>query len=400
MEQPPIRLGIFVTHPIQYFAPVWRLLAANENFQLSVYFFSDHSVRGGVDPEFGVNVAWDIPLLDGYAHTFLERSADLSKPWSVALPNAREILTRDRLDVVLVHGYTHRFEHNVVKAARKSGVATVIRGEFSDSRPPRGWSAIRNLMRDTFLKRFYRKIDSFCYMGQLGKQHLERLGIPGDRMFFAPYSVDTALFERQKQQFQRVQVRADLGIPADATVLLFSGKLVPRKAPLLLVEAVRRLGNPESIFLVLVGEGEQRAEVEAAARAALGSRFLMPGFVNQSGIGRYYAAADVLVLPSLFDTWGLVVNEAMQFGLPVVVSDRVGCAPDLLVEGTTGYTFSSSDAASLAKRLNLLIEDPERIRSMGQHASRHVERYSASAAAAGIRLAVLDAFRHEDTSCR
>lgn len=399
MEHPPIRLGIFVTHPIQYFAPVWRLLAASPGLHVSVYFFSDHSVRGGVDPEFGVKVAWDVPLLEGYAHTFLDRSADLSKPWSVSLPNADDILARNRLDVVLVHGYTHRFEHQVVKAARNSGVATVIRGEFSDSRPPRGRSAIRNLLRDTFLRRFYRKIDAFCYMGQLGKQHLERLGIPAERMFFAPYSVDTGLFEEQMRRFDREQVRAELGIPADATAVLFSGKLVPRKAPLLLVEAIRLLGNAERMFLMLVGDGEQRDAVEAAARAVLGSKFLMPGFVNQSQIGRYYAAADIFVLPSLFETWGLVVNEAMQFGLPAVVSDRVGCAPDLILEGATGYTFASADAALLAERLNKLVVEPESRRNMGKTAARHVGNYSASAAAAGIRKAVMAASGREGASC-
>src|SRR5688572_973275 len=127
MEQRPSRLGIVATHPIQYFAPVRRLLPVSDRLEVAVHFLSDHSIHGDVDPGFGVSVGWDVPLLDGYAHRFLNRSADLSKPWSVSLPNAGDILAEDRLDVVLVHGYTHKFEHQIVNAARSRKIGTAIR---------------------------------------------------------------------------------------------------------------------------------------------------------------------------------------------------------------------------------------------------------------------------------
>lgn len=389
MRKPPIRLGIFATHPIQYFAPLWRLLAEDGALDLCVYFFSDHSIRGGVDPEFGVKVAWDVPLVEGYTHRFVTRDADLARPSSVSLPAADRFLRAEQLDVVLVHGYMHRFERQVIRAARKAGLGTCIRGEFTDASPSRGRSVIRSLVRDAFLRRFYQDIDAFCCIGVNARHHLRRLRVPDERVFDSPYSVDTELVDRQRLEFPRDEARRNLGIPAGAVAVLFTGKLIARKAPLLLLEAIRRLPSHDNVVLLLVGEGDQRSDVVEVATSALGERVRAPGFVNQGRIGQYYSAADVFVLPSLYDSWGLVVNEAMQFGLPAIVSDRVGCAPDLIVEGRTGFTFRSEDPQDLADRLALVLGDAELRKEMGRNAARHIGAYSTRASAEGVRRAVL-----------
>lgn len=391
MGHTPIRLGIFATHPIQYFAPLWRLMAKDDALDPCVYFFSDHSIRGGLDPEFGVRVAWDLPLVEGYRHRFISRDADLSRPSTVSLPGAESFLRTEGLDVALIHGYMHRFEKQVIRASRKAGLGTCIRGEFTDASPSGGRSVLRSLVRDTFLRRFYREIDAFCSIGLNARSHLRRLRVPDERIFDSPYSVDTELVDRQMLEFPRDRARRDLGIPTDAIAVLFTGKLIARKAPLLLVEAVRRLPARENVYLILVGEGDQRSAVTAAATSALGTRVRAPGFVNQGQIGQYYSAADVFVLPSLSDTWGLVVNEAMQFGLPVIVSDRVGCAPDLVVEGRTGFTFRSGDPEDLAGRLASLVGDARVRMEMGRIAARHVRSYSTHASAEGVRKAILAA---------
>ncbi|MCC6739672.1 MAG: glycosyltransferase family 4 protein [Planctomycetia bacterium] len=382
-----VRLGIFATHPIQYFAPVWRILASQPDIDLHVYFFSDHSVRGGVDPEFGVPVEWDVPVLEGYAHTFLRRDADLSRPRSVSLTGAAGILREERLDAVLVHGYMHAFERQAVSSARAAGLATLARGEFTDAPPPGGRSSLRSVVRDAVLRRFYRHIDAFCVIGTPARRHLQRLGVPAERLFHSPYSVDTALFEKQRVAFPREASRAALGLAPEDFCALLSAKLIPRKAPLLLVEAARLLARPR-LRLVFVGDGEQRAAVESAARAAVGDRFRIAGFVNQRDIGRFYAAADALVLPSVQDTWGLVVNEAMQFGVPAIVSSAVGCAEDLVTDGETGFVFPAGDAAALASRLASLLDSPGAAARLGMAARRRISAWSSDAAASGIRAAV------------
>ena len=377
------RLGIFVTHPIQYFAPLWRKLAAQAGLSVRVHFFSDHSIRGGVDAGFKVSVAWDVPLLEGYEHTFLNRTANISKPWSVSLADARNVLREGRFDWVMVHGYTNRFEIQVVRAARSLGIRVLQRGELTDARPYKAvW--YRRLLRDRYLKWFYRHVDHFCYIGANARRHLLRLGVSEDRMFFSPYSVDSALFEEQYRRLDREACRGELGIAPEQLVLLFSGKFIPRKAPSLLIEAAASLAAKDRLTLLMLGDGELRPELEARARVVLGDRAHFPGFVNQTQLGRYFRAADVFVLPSDYETWGLVVNEAMHFRLPAVVSTGVGCAPDLVQNGKTGRVFPVGSSKELANCFEEFLDVPDRAGVMGAAGGKHIRHYSTEASAAGI----------------
>jgi len=383
-----MRLAVFVTHPIQYFAPLWRSLAASPGLDLQVHFFSDHSVRGAVDAGFGVPVAWDVPLLDGYRYEFITRNANLAAPGSVHLPNAGARLARERFDAVMTHGYTHRFERQVVRAARANGLRTLIRGELTDVPPFRRRGLARGVARDLYLRWFYRYIDTFCYVGEEARRHLRRRGIPESRMFFAPYSVDTALLEAQRQSFPRDTARRSLGVDDTQLVLLLSGKLIARKAPLLLAHALQQVADRARLVLLVLGDGELRGQLEAAARPLLHERLRMIGFVNQSQLGQYYAAADVLVHPSHFETWGLVVNEAMQFGVPAIVSSRVGCHRDLVIEGETGMVFEHGNPGALARCIESFLHDPLAARRLGANAERHSAAYSTGASTVGIRRAL------------
>jgi glycosyltransferase involved in cell wall biosynthesis len=171
-------------------------------------------------------------------------------------------------------------------------------------------------------------------------------------------------------------------------VILFSGKLIPRKAPLLLVEAARGLRHLETTWLLVLGDGELRDVVSARGKEVLGERFLAPGFVNQSRLGVYFAASDVFALPSRFETWGLVVNEAMELGLPVVAGSKVGCHPDLVVPGVTGLVFADGDRDALSRALDEILADPRRASDMGLAAQRHVAGYGTDATVRGLLSAL------------
>ncbi len=351
---------------------------------MRVHFFSDQSIRGAIDPGFNVPVAWDVPLLEGYDHTFVSRTADLSKHLSISIPDARTTLREGRFDWVMIHGYTCRFEIQLVRAARRLGIRVVLRGELTDDRSYQvKW--YRRLLRESYLKWFYKQIDRFCYIGENARRHLLRMGVSEERMFFSPYSVDSHLFEEQHKRLDHEQCRHELGIAPEQFVVLFSGKFIPRKAPLLLLEAIARLADRDRLTLIMAGTGELRSEVETRAKALLGGRAVLPGFVNQTQLGRYFRAADVFVLPSHFETWGLVVNEGMHFGLPVIVSSAVGSAADLVREGETGLVFPSGCAEGLAACLQKFLDVPERGRAMGAAAREHIRRYSTEASAAGIK---------------
>lgn len=375
-------LAVFATHPIQYQVPMWRILSKTDGLDCTVFYFSDHSVTGATDNGFGVEVAWDIPLLDGYNHTFLQRNADLEHPRSVTIDDPQELLTRGRYTAVLIPGYMFGFERQAATTARRMGLKTIMRGELTDRPYRRG--AFKSFLRNIYLRRFYRSIDCFCYIGEDARQHLIGKNIGSDRMFFSPYSIDTALFNKQKALFNKKDARSGMGIPDDAVVILYSGKFIPRKAPLVLANAVAALKHNEKTHLVLVGDGELRDAVRSALQPILGDRLHMPGFVNQSKMGFYYAAADLFVLPSEYETWGLVVNEAMQFGLPAIVSDRIGCRKDLIIEGKTGFSFEADNVGSLAERIETCLNNPELVAVMGGNAARHIEKYSTEASAGGI----------------
>lgn len=381
-----IRLAIFVTHPVQYQVPIFRTLAKEPGLQLVVHFFSDHSIRGGIDPGFGVPVAWDIPMLDGYEHIFITRDQNLNRPSSVRLPHPRQLLDKGHFEYVFIQGYTHAFERQLIRAARATQRKVVMRGEFTDV--PRKQSKLKSLFRTMYLKWFYSYVDSFCYIGTESRLHLERLGIETERMFFSPYAVDDQLLEAHVQKFKRTDCRLQLGLSPEHFTIMFSGKLIPRKAPLLLAEAICFFPEREKLALVILGDGSQKAELITKLKPVLGKRLIMPGFVNQSLIGQYFAAADVFVLPSEYETWGLVVNEAMQFSLPVIVSDKVGCHRDLVKDGKTGFVFPSGNAKALLKHLQRLKNDRLLTQKMGRQARKHISGFTVEAAAKGILRAL------------
>ena len=384
-----VRIGVFATHPIHYQVPVWRGLAALPDTDLTVYYFSDRSVRGGHDPEFGRSVAWDVDLLSGYRSLFLARDAELGGPWQTRLQRSH-LKELERFDWVCINGYTHGFERQIVRLKRQNHYRVFIRGEFSDEGRAEAQGLgrrARALGRRLYLHWFYSRVDAFGVVGAAARRHLESLGVQPSRTFSSPYCIDTASLETQVERNERWAARARLGVAESSVVILFSGKLVPWKAPLLLGQAV--VGLPNDAVLLYVGDGPLRAEIERRLRPRLQQRLIMPGFVNQSAVGSFYAAADVFVLPSERDKWGLVVNEAQQFGLPVIVSDGVGCRHDLVVEGETGFVFPFGDVEALAAKLRQLLASRGLRKSMGATGRQRVlTRYTTEAAVRGIATAM------------
>jgi len=378
-----LRLGIFATHPVQYHVPLWRALTADPSLDVRVFYFSDHSLRGSVDPGFGVPVAWDIDLESGYTHEFVSRTPDLHHPGSISIPDVKALLTQQRLDWALFSGYTYGFQLQLARNARRHGVRLLMRGEFSDgSATPRPFA--KRIARSAYLRWFYRHVSRFCYPGEHARHHLLAHGVHGQQLFFSPYSVDDQLIERARSTMTRTDARRELDIPEDQFTFVFSGKLVPRKDPMAVLDAIQRMQRTERIGLIVLGDGELAPAVKSRAQSLLGNRALCPGFVNQSQLVRYFSAADALVLPSRYETWGLVVNEAMHYGLPVIATDHTGCHANLVCEGKTGFVYPCNRNDVLAERMQTLVDDPGLARQLGQAAREHVSQYTIAASARGV----------------
>lgn len=386
MSGRPLRVAHLVSHPIQYFAPLYRELASRPEIDLTVFFYSDATARGFVDAGFGRNVTWDTPLLDGYRYRFMRSASQtgisgsfLKRPnWDIV----RQIAS-GRYDVLWVHGYAHLTTWLAVAAARARAMRVLIRDEQTllHPRPPH-----KRLLKSIALRALYSQA-SALYIGEQNRRYFRHYGMPDERMFAARYCVDNGYFQEKAAGLapHRDDIRARFGIGPDTPVLLFSGKLIEKKQPLMLIEAFARVRAAKRCSLLIVGDGQLRAAAEELVARLDVPDVHFTGFLNQGEIPEAYAAADILVLPSkLHETWGLVVNEAMNFGLPVVVSDKVGCAADLVRDGQNGFVVPHESVTALSDATARLVSDA-RLRSVfGAESLRIVEQYSIEACADGI----------------
>lgn len=248
----------------------------------------------------------------------------------------------------------------------------------------------RKSLRNFALKNILFKLNArFLYIGIQNRLFFKHFGISDDKLVFTPYSVDNSRFQNDAAKFiaQKDTVREEFGLPTDSFVVLFSGKFIAKKRPLDLLQAILQIKNPK-IVAVFVGEGPLREDMEKFIREhKLEQRIFFTGFVNQSVIPRYYACADVFVMCSeIGETWGLSTNEAMNFSLPVVLSDQIGCADDLVEEGKNGFKYPCGNILALAEKIESLATMPEiERRDMGAASLKKIGDYSFAAIIAGLQ---------------
>jgi glycosyltransferase involved in cell wall biosynthesis len=381
----PLRLGVLATHPIQYYSPLYRRLAAEPGVDVAVHFAHRPTPEEqGVG--FGVAFEWDTDLLGGYEHRFLSNVAahpGTSHFSGCDTPEIADIIRRERYDAFLLMGWHARSYWQAMLACWRTGTPVLVR---SDSQLPTDRSGWKRAVKRALYPRFLSRCAAALAVGTRSEEYLRYYG--ARRVVRSPHFVDGAHFAREAAAIGRVAARARWRIPDGSLVCLFAGKLVPKKRPLDVVRAVARLEGVDARLLV-AGDSEPRGAVEREAEA-LGVRLHLAGFLNQTEIPAAYAAADVLALPSdERETWGLVVNEAMASGRPAIVSRAAGCAPDLVVEGKTGFSHPVGDVDALAAALRTLAADRGAAERLGRAAAEHVAGFSVERAAAGVLEACL-----------
>jgi glycosyltransferase involved in cell wall biosynthesis len=381
------RVCIVETHPIQYKAPLFRFLASDPRVELTVLYamIPDAAQQGS---GFGVSFAWDVPLLEGYRHEVLDNRANSPSVIRFSgcdTPGVYAWLKLHRPDAVLVNGWVVKTCLQTLVACRRLGIPCIVRGEANLLRPRAAWKhALHRLLLWQY--------SGYLAIGSANREFYRFHHCPEDRIFWSPYAVDNDFFAAQAaaRAGRRDELRAGFGIPQGACVFLFSGKLEEKKHPLDLLEAVTRI-PPHlrgRVHVLVAGEGPLRGECEGFVRDKQ-IPVSFAGFLNQSRLPDAYAAADGLVLPSdAGETWGLVVNEAMASGRPVVVSRAAGCCADLVVEGQTGFCFAPRDPTALAESLIRYVEDPGLALRQGAAAAGHILRFGLDTAAEGMVSAV------------
>ena len=388
---PKRRVAFLNTHPIQYFAPLYAYLNTAEDLSVTALYLSDYSIRGAPDRAFGREVKWDVDLLAGYDAQFIagaERRGEARGYFSVVAPAIWRAVADGGFDALVVHGHTPAAVLLAVAAAKASGVPVFTRGE---THLGLARSALKSALRGPVLRTYYGQLAGALAIGTANRAFYRKMGVPEGRIFAAPYTVDNARFAEASRldPADRAQVRRTLGVEGSAPILLFAAKFSRRKRPDDLVRAAALLRNEGLDFhLVLVGSGEMEVELHALV-AALGlDNVRMAGFVNQGALPGVYAASDIFILPSDNEPWGLAVNEAMCAGLPVVLSEEIGCVADLVRDGVNGATYTVGDVAALAAALRPLVESEDLRRRMGEASREIIGGWSYAECLAGLRAAL------------
>jgi glycosyltransferase involved in cell wall biosynthesis len=366
----------FISHPIQYVSPLLKEISCQTN--LIVYYYCGES-KAIHDSGFGKNISWDIPLLDGYEYSFLKNlsyAEEMNSRFFDAInPSIFKVIRNSPEQVIVLNGWAYFSDWLILLAAKFHGKKVWMRAESPWNQFLFKKKSIKGFIKFYLFKYFIFKyfINKFLYIGVQNKLFYLNHCIDESRLIYAPYSVDNDRLQLDKVDW--VRSRHKWGIDKDKIVILFSGKFIRKKRPMDLLRAFQKLGN-DNALLFFMGDGPMRIEMESFIKLNNIKNVILSGFINQSEISSIYSLADLFVMCSgMGETWGLSINEAMNFSLPIIVSSTCGAAYDLVEEGENGFIIKEGDIDSLTVSMNKLIQDKNCRYRMGLKSKEKIQSY-------------------------
>lgn len=350
------RLGYLVSHPIQYQAPLFRRLASSPALDFVALFGCAHGAVPSYDPQFGQVVNFGVDVLSGFEHAFVPQAAaapDVDRFLGLRARRGEAAAMVGRVDQIVLHGWRTAMMWQVAAAARRGGVPYHMRAETPFFAGAGGDATLRRRARDAVVGPLVRGAARTLALGSANERFYRRLGVDARAIVRVPYFVDDAAVRAAAcaGRRDRAELRAGLGIPVDAPLVVSVGKLIARKRPFDLADALARLSA--DVHVAWIGSGELEAAARArAARLGVERRFHVVGFRPAEEVWRLLGAADLFALPAEREPWGLVVNEAVVAGLPVLATDDCGAAEDLVVPGRTGDVVPVGDVDAWAGALD------------------------------------------------
>ena len=377
-----MKLAIVTSHPIQYYAPVFSFLTIGSGLNLKVFYTWEKNAST-FDEDFEKEIEWDIPLLEGYKYKFVSNKNKMGKSfWDVKNPELINDIKEWKADAVLVIGWNY-FSHLNAMMHFKDRIPVLFRGDSTllDEKP-----GVKMLLRRIFLRFIYRNIDIALYVGSANKAYYKSHGIKENQLIFSPHAIDNARFFTVsiEQEAFISKTRESFGITEADITIVFCGKLQPKKDPLILIRAIKKL-DFMNIHLIIVGDGKLSEEVKKEIKGY--SKIHILPFQNQSMMPAVYRLGEIFCLPSCgpAETWGLAVNEAMASGRAVLVSDKAGCHPDLVIDGINGYSFHSNDISDLQDKINKMIGSRDRLSQMGKASKQIISTWNFDAIVSSIK---------------
>ena len=377
---------------MQYQSPIFREMAKHPRLDIQVAYCSLQGAESALDADFGVAVSWDVPVLEGYSWINIpnkSRRRNLQGFFGLVNPGLWKLISSADYDAVVIFTGYVCVSFWIALLAAKLHRPAVLFGTDAHALAARDGKGWKSSFKRLAWPRLFGLADVVIVPSTRGVEMMQSLGIPDERLALTPYAVDNAWWTMQSEVTDRDAVRRSWGVPQDAPVALFCAKLQPWKRPLDLLHAFASADIADS-HLVYAGEGAMRSELEVRAQElGLAGRVHFLGFRNQSQLPAVYCASDLLVLPSEYEPFGVVVNEAMLCGCAIVVSDRVGAGRDLVKAGENGFIFPCGDRNALAAILSETLSDQKRLHRMGANARRRMETWSPNENIQGL-LGALD----------
>lgn len=382
-----MRLAIITSHPIQYYAPVFKLLHQQKKLEVKVFYTLGESGKNQYDPGFNQKISWDIPLLEGYDFQFQTNTA--KKPGSdhfrgIINPNLIHEIETWKADAILVYGWAYQAHLKAIWYF-KNKIPVFFRG---DSTLLNKKNSLKNSIKNVLLNRVYRHTDHAFYVGKNSKAYFEKFGLKNDQLTFAPHAIDNERFAKNYTT-EALALRQKISVKPEEILILFAGKLEPVKNPDLLLNAFEKLNQP-STHLLFVGNGPLEKQLKAKKELLkTASQIHFIDFQNQSAMPGIYQSCDLFCLPSKSETWGLAVNEAMACGKAVLVSDQVGCAVDLVFEEKNGAIFQSENELDLVQKLQRLIQHKTLLAQFGASSFNIIQSWNFTVSVEAMQQKIL-----------
>jgi 1,2-diacylglycerol 3-alpha-glucosyltransferase len=373
------RLAILTEIIAPYRIPVFNALARRPKLNLHVVFLSETDEAMRHWPVYKNEISFPYQVLPSWRWRIRKSGFLINRGlWSA--------LNKVNPEVIICGGYNYAASWEALLWARRHRVEFVLWSE-SNRQDARSGRARVEALKAYFL----RHCNRFVVPGKTAFEYLRSLGSPEPSILIAPNAVDNHLFAYQAENVRThaSEFRAKLGLPS--RFILFAGRLVPEKGVFDLLEAYAKLesGLRSDVGLVFAGEGGSGQELARQAKRISPGVVCIPGFAQREDLAGLYALAEALVLPTHSDTWGLVVNEAMACGLPIIVSNVAGCSADLVEDGWNGYVVPPRDSDKLRVAIDSLLRQPELKERMSARSLERIQSYSPEACADGLAAAAL-----------
>lgn len=385
-----ITIAIIASHPIQYYAPLFRCIAQDSDLNIKVFYLWDFGITNQIDQGFKQSLKWDIPLLEGYDYEFVPNiSKNCGTHHILGLQNpslTSQVLAFKPDAILLTVSYNYASIYKFLWQLRNIHIPIIFRG---DSHRISQKNNLKNQIKRLVIAKIFQNFDACLYVGKANCEYFRYHNVSANQLFFAPHAIDNQRFSLLTNEVleQANNWKKELGIPLENAVILFAGKFEQKKRPLDLIQAFIN-AQLTSVSLLLVGSGNLELEMRDLAKD--NSHIYFAPFQNQSLMPRTYAVCDIFVLPSYGsgETWGLAINEAMCVGRPIIVSNHVGCANDLVKSGQNGLIFKAGNVAALTSSLQEAMSDRDRLKQWGEESNKIVANYSYDRIVDGLKQAL------------